>query len=314
MDHAPLTALADSTRARIARMLLDAPDRRASVTALADALGVTQPTASHHLARLREAGIVESAKEGRRVWYSLVPSSVDRVESVVSDGDEGLDVDTEVAFQRDRAVDRIAERFRGTHARATVERIFAESIRMLERQGVRARDLGLRAAGFTVTRLEALERASGDLETRFDGRAGSAGAPGPVSVLFVCVRNAGRSQLASAIMRQLAGDLVEVHSAGSAPASDLSSGVVRALAEIGVPVGGEFPKPLTDESVRAADVVVTMGCGDACPVYPGRRYVDWDLPDPAGLPIEDVRRVRDDIEERVRALLAEVVAVPEASL
>ena len=117
------------------------------------------------------------------------------------------------------------------------------------------------------------------------------------------MQNPGRSQLAAALLRQLAGDRVRVHTAGSAPASEVRSTIVAALDEVGVPIGGEFPKPLTDEVVRAADVVVTMGCGDACPVYPGRRYLDWELEDPADLPLARVREIRDDIEGRVRTLI-----------
>jgi len=112
--------------------------------------------------------------------------------------------------------------------------------------------------------------------------------------------------MASAILRHLGGDRVHVRTAGSDPAGQLRSSVVTALDEIGVPVAGEYPKPLTDEVVRAADVVITMGCGDACPVYPGRRYLDWQLDDPAGRPLTEVRRIRDDIEARVRSLLAEL--------
>nr|WP_273541861.1 heat-shock protein HtpX [Microbacterium cremeum] len=128
------------------------------------------------------------------------------------------------------------------------------------------------------------------------------------AVLFVCVQNAGRSQLAASILRQLAGDRVTVQTAGSEPASEIRQAVVTALDEIGMPVGDEFPKPLTDDVVRAADVVVTMGCGDACPVYPGRRYLDWEIEDPVGQPLEEVRRIRDDIELRVRGLLSELVS------
>jgi ArsR family transcriptional regulator len=126
-------------------------------------------------------------------------------------------------------------------------------------------------------------------------------------VLFVCVENAGRSQLAAGILRQLVGDRVLVRTAGSAPADELRASIVTALDEIGVPVGGEFPKPLTDDAVRAADYVVTMGCGDACPIYPGRRYLDWDLEDPAGKSLAKVRGIRDDIDRRVRDLLPELL-------
>jgi arsenate reductase len=123
-------------------------------------------------------------------------------------------------------------------------------------------------------------------------------------VLFVCVQNAGRSQMAAGILRHLAGDGVHVRTAGSAPGSAVRAVIVTALDEIGVPIGGEYPKPLTDDVVRAADVVITMGCGDACPVYPGRRYLDWNLEDPVGLPLARVREIRDDIDVRVRDLLA----------
>ncbi len=123
-------------------------------------------------------------------------------------------------------------------------------------------------------------------------------------VLFVCVHNAGRSQMAAALLDHLAGGRVHVRSAGSTPAAELNPAVVRAMQEIGLDVSNEFPKPLTDEYVRAADVVVTMGCGDACPVYPGKRYLDWDLPDPAGKGLDEVRPIRDEIDRRVRELLA----------
>jgi protein-tyrosine-phosphatase len=122
-------------------------------------------------------------------------------------------------------------------------------------------------------------------------------------VLFVCVHNAGRSQMAAALLKHHAGGRVLVRSAGSAPADELNPAVVDALADLGVDVGEEFPKPLEDDAVRDADVVITMGCGDACPIYPGKRYEDWELEDPAGKPLADVRRVRDEIDARVRQLL-----------
>lgn len=123
-------------------------------------------------------------------------------------------------------------------------------------------------------------------------------------MLFVCVENAGRSQMASAILRHLAGDRVHVRTAGSAPVGEVRASVTAALDEIGVSIAGEYPKPLTDEVVRAADVVVTMGCGDACPIYDGRRYLDWELDDPAGKTLAQLRTIRDDIDLRVRELLA----------
>jgi len=125
-------------------------------------------------------------------------------------------------------------------------------------------------------------------------------------VLFVCVHNAGRSQMAAGLLDHHAAGRVHVRSAGSAPAAEINPGVRAAMAEIGLDISREFPKPLTDDVVRAADVVITMGCGDACPVYPGKRYLDWDLTDPAGKTLEEIRPIREEINNRVRALLAEL--------
>ncbi len=125
-------------------------------------------------------------------------------------------------------------------------------------------------------------------------------------VLFVCVHNAGRSQMAAALLDHHAGGRVRVRSAGSAPASEINPNVVAAMAELGLDLSREFPKPLTGEAVEAADVVVTMGCGDACPAFPGKRYLDWELPDPAGKTLDEVRTIRDSIDERVRVLLTDL--------
>lgn len=132
-------------------------------------------------------------------------------------------------------------------------------------------------------------------------------APSPVpSILFLCVHNAGRSQMAAGFARHLGGGRVAVLSGGSEPADHVNPAAVAAMEEVGVDISGRQPHRWTDDEVRAADVVVTMGCGDTCPVYPGKRYVDWELDDPAGKPVEAVRPVRDDIERRVRALLEEL--------
>ncbi|MFJ4713045.1 arsenate reductase ArsC [Streptomyces sp. NPDC088785] len=126
------------------------------------------------------------------------------------------------------------------------------------------------------------------------------------SVLFVCVHNTGRSQMAAALLTHLAAGRVQVRSAGSAPAETVHPAVTEALAEAGIDISAEVPKILTADAVRASDIVITMGCGDACPVFPGKRYLDWRLPDPAGQDITAVRPVRDEIERRVRALLDEI--------
>jgi arsenate reductase (thioredoxin) len=127
-------------------------------------------------------------------------------------------------------------------------------------------------------------------------------------VLFVCVHNAGRSQMAAGLLAKHAGDRVVVRSAGSTPANEVNPAVVEVMAEVGVDLTREFPKPLTTEAVEASDVVISMGCGDACPVFPGKRYLDWDLTDPSGLSMEEIRPIRDEIDRRVRELIAELSA------
>ena len=129
---------------------------------------------------------------------------------------------------------------------------------------------------------------------------------GKPSVLFVCVHNAGRSQMAAGFLTALGGDGVEVRSAGSAPADTINSAAVEAMAEVGIDISDQRPKVLTTDAVEASDVVITMGCGDACPIFPGKRYLDWQLEDPAGKGVESVRPIRDEIERRVRGLLAEL--------
>ena len=283
-----LVTLGDPTRARILRLIRDSDDGRALVGRLAEALELRQPTVSHHMKALHDDGLVLREPDGRRVWYSIAPEHADRVDALLGDA-------TRIARAPD--LDRIARdlavRFRGVFSPETVQAKVKESYELLSR-GSQSPLLASRAAVFAATRLDALSRAT----------AQTHGVP---TVLFVCVQNAGRSQLAAGILRQLAGDRVVVRTAGSAPAGEVRHTVVTVLDEIGVALASEFPKPLTDEAVRAADVVVTMGCGDACPVYPGRRYLDWDLEDPVGKPIERVRAIRDDIDDRVRNLLTELM-------
>ncbi|PKW12474.1 Protein-tyrosine-phosphatase [Streptomyces sp. 1222.5] len=134
--------------------------------------------------------------------------------------------------------------------------------------------------------------------------------PAAPSVLFVCVHNAGRSQMAAAFLTHLAGDKVQVRSAGSAPADAVNPAVVEAMKESGIDISAETPKVLTVEAVQASDVVITMGCGDACPYFPGKRYLDWKLDDPAGQGVQAVRPIRDEIERRIRGLLAELGIEP----
>jgi arsenate reductase (thioredoxin) len=128
-------------------------------------------------------------------------------------------------------------------------------------------------------------------------------------VLFVCVHNAGRSQMAAGLLNLRSNGRIHVRSAGSAPGDEINPAVITAMEEVGVDMSQEFPKPLTDEFVQAADVVITMGCGDACPIFPGKRYEDWKLDDPAGMDVEAVRVIRDQIDQRVQRLMAELLPV-----
>ena len=132
-------------------------------------------------------------------------------------------------------------------------------------------------------------------------------------VLFVCVHNAGRSQMAAGLLKLRSGGRIHVHSAGSTPGDEIIPNAITALEELGIDMSEEFPKPLTDEVVRAADVVITMGCGDACPIYPGKKYEDWELDDPAGQDLDTVRRIRDELDHRVQRLIAELLPEDRAS-
>jgi arsenate reductase (thioredoxin) len=194
----------------------------------------------------------------------------------------------------------LERRWKGRMNLATIERFMAESLDLILPQARVRTWVPVLVERLTDDRLRALTR----LEP---GRADL-----NPSVLFLCVHNAGRSQMAAGWMRHLAGNRVDVFSGGSEPAEAVNQAAVAAMAERGIDISGELPQPWADEIVRAADVIVTMGCGDACPVYPGKRYLDWELDDPAGRPVEQVRPIRDELERRVRALLTELGVEPVA--
>ncbi len=175
----------------------------------------------------------------------------------------------------------------------TVERYVSDSLERWHNARITAY-LPLFIERFSRERLRALAKAEGSIVSHVP------------EVLFVCVHNAGRSQMAAALLDHHAEGRVNVRSAGSAPAEEINPAVAEVMGDWGIDLSKEFPKPLTDEVVRAADVVITMGCGDACPIYPGKRYLDWELDDPAGKSAEDVAPVRDEIDRRVRQLLAEL--------
>lgn len=193
-----------------------------------------------------------------------------------------------------RSAERLSARFAGIVNEETVERVVFESYDALRRTATVSTHLPSLAIRFAQDRLTALAQVDGTLPRSVP------------EVLFVCEQNSGRSQMAAAWLRSLGGGRVHVRSAGSQPADQLLPDVVAAMGEVGIDLDQEFPKPLTDEVVRAADVVVSMGCGDACPVYPGKRYLDWDLADPAGTDLDGVRTIRDDIRTRLERLLAEL--------
>lgn len=193
-----------------------------------------------------------------------------------------------------RAAEHLAAQFATTFSAETVQAVLRESYDLLAATARIHTHLPNLAVHFTTERLTAQAQVQGVLVTDIP------------EVLFVCVHNAGRSQMAAALLDHHAGGAVHVRSAGSTPAGEINPAVMAVMAEIGLDLAGEFPKPLTDDVVRAADVVITMGCGDACPVYPGKRYLNWELPDPAGKPVEQVRPIRDQIDTLVRGLLAEL--------
>jgi protein-tyrosine-phosphatase len=204
-----------------------------------------------------------------------------------------LNVDLITRGHLERGLDHLTDEFAGTFSAETVERFMAESLEALG--GARLKDfIPLFVHRFARERLRALGQVEGTI------------AKAVPEVLFVCVQNAGRSQMAAALLDFYAEGRVHVRSAGSAPADQINPDVVAAMTELGLDVSKEFPKPMTDEVVQAADAVITMGCGDACPIYPGKRYEDWEVDDPADTDLDGVRRIRDDIGGRVQRLLAEL--------
>jgi protein-tyrosine-phosphatase len=199
----------------------------------------------------------------------------------------------ELAYHLKVVSTRVMDEFGGTFAPETIERFLDESKATFESARIKT-FVPIMVERFARERLGALGQAEGSVVKDVP------------EVLFVCTHNAGRSQMAAALLDSRAAGRVHVRSAGSEPADQLNPAVVESLAEIGLDVTKEFPKPLTDEVVRAADVVITMGCGDACPIYPGKRYLDWDLDDPAGQDLAAVRPIRDEIARRVDELITEL--------
>ena len=213
----------------------------------------------------------------------------------------GMDVLDPVTRQHvERAAEALQREFAGIFSRETIARYIAESTDLLGEAKINV-FVPVLAHRFARERLKALGQAKGVITKE------------QPEVLFVCVHNAGRSQMAAGLVKLRSEGRVHVRSAGSAPGEEINPAVVEAMTEIGVDMSEEFPKPLTDEVVQAADVVITMGCGDACPIYPGKKYEDWELDDPAGQDVETVRRIRDELDTRVQRLIGELVPAQSVS-
>jgi arsenate reductase (thioredoxin) len=194
---------------------------------------------------------------------------------------------------------RLQDKFEGIFGPETIERYINDSLDQLLPNSEVVSFVPIFVERFAKDRLWALAKVEGKMISD------------KPSVMFLCVHNAGRSQMASGWLKHLSGDRVDVFSGGSEPASTVNPAAIEAMAEVGIDIRTEFPKPWTDEIIRAADVVITMGCGDACPVYPGKHYEDWVLDDPEGLGVEAVRPIRDEIRGRVEKLMAEMKIAPE---
>ncbi|MEV6845185.1 arsenate reductase ArsC [Actinoplanes sp. NPDC051411] len=206
-----------------------------------------------------------------------------------------LSIDQQLALRT--AATNLGRQFGDIYGAETIERFLISSYDQFAGTSTIPNFLPLLAERFARQRLDALARVEGHHR---DGK--------PV-VLFLCTHNAGRSQMALGFFTHYAGDRAVAWSGGSEPGNQINPAAIAAMAERGIDITGEYPKPWTDEIVRAADLVITMGCGDACPIFPGTRYENWDLPDPAGLEVADVRPIRDDLERRVHALLDQL-AIP----
>ncbi|WP_315094498.1 metalloregulator ArsR/SmtB family transcription factor [uncultured Cellulomonas sp.] len=283
-----LKALADPLRLRALSLIAASPTGEACVEDVSELTSVSQPTVSHHLKVLRDAGLVTAQRRGTWVWYRIAPEHRGAVRTVLEAFAAAEEPAAEAVPDLDRVLDRIAAdlapRYPTIDA-ARVRDVVRDSSTALARTGAGAR---------TSTLTERFARQRLDDLVRIEG-----GTTVP-RVLFVCVANAGRSQLAAALLQHHAGDAVLARSAGSAPAAAIHTHVRPELDALGA---AGFPKPLTDDAVRAADVVVTMGCGDVCPVYPGTRYEDWAVGDPALASPDGVAAIRADIDARVQHLL-----------
>ncbi len=309
-----LKALADPVRLRLVSLIL--AEGQARVGDLGAEFDLAQPTITHHLNVLFDAGLLVRTREGTGVLYQANQSALADAAATISPPLSSMSPPARVEVPHPtgkalpglsggaadrtltRGVEDLAFRYAGVFNTETIDRYVHESYQTLYRTARIKTYLPVLALRFAGERLSALAQSTG-----------KAAKPVP-EVLFVCTQNSGRSQIAAALLDRLGGDSVHVRSAGSLPAGEVNPTVVEVMSGRGFDLSGEFPKPITDDFIRAADVVITMGCGDACPIYPGRRYLDWDLPDPANQPPDVVAGIADRIETRIRQLLTELGIEP----
>lgn len=303
---AQAAAMATSERLRLLALVLTDPSSQPTAAHLAGQFG-NRTAIVTHLEAMADVWLLARVGDPRAPGYRPTADAIVRFGgAAISAAPTGHGPVLDAGDHKhllDRVVDELTDRFAATFGRETVERFVRESYSLLAGRASVHRYLPALTARFSADRLSSLA-------APFDSTAGI-GRREIGDVLFVCVHNSGRSQIAAAALRTLVGNRVRVRTAGSTPAGVVDPGVRDELARRGLDRLIEIPRPLTDEVVRASGVVVTMGCGDACPVLPGRRYVDWPVEDPTGQTPEKVRQIADDITDRVHVLLAEIDSGPE---
>ncbi|WP_101847474.1 metalloregulator ArsR/SmtB family transcription factor [Zhihengliuella sp. ISTPL4] len=301
---ATLKALADPLRLRMLSAIASDPRGESCVCDLAELADVSQPTVSHHLKVLKDVDVLTSERRGTWVWYRINPSRRSAVTALLDSfapatmtapSEDGNSEDRDIRPDFDIRITHLADELA-----AEIPELAPETVLSIVRESYTSLARTAKVTGALVPLTERFARQRLADITRDRNHS-------VPQVLFVCVANAGRSQLAAALVNQIAGGKVIARSAGSSPAEIIHPHVRSILAEIeGDAAAARFPKPLTDDAVRAADVVITMGCGDVCPIIPGVRYDDWAVGDPALASREGVEAIRDDIEGRVRALVNEL--------